>query len=200
MNTRWCNLYLHTRGAFGIARFDKQGNAKAFMKWNGRKSAPRFLFYVSSHTYTLPMEPGKLTNSTFTENGRIKLPEQWLTATAAATTSHRTNSTLQIKRIRNSRIRPRLARLTPMLGTNRRLDSMASRSRLLLHRSIQSTSRLSHSGSRDITSRYHPISCDIWHNSCRTLSKRITTFRTHCIKRRPQAKPVAFICWSTIRA
>ena len=27
-----------TRGAFGVARFDNQGNAKAFMAWNGQQS------------------------------------------------------------------------------------------------------------------------------------------------------------------
>ena len=27
-------VYLHWRGAFGVARFDNQGNAKAFMAWN----------------------------------------------------------------------------------------------------------------------------------------------------------------------
>lgn len=38
---RFCRLlprgrivYLHWRGAFGVARFDNQGNAKAFMAWN----------------------------------------------------------------------------------------------------------------------------------------------------------------------
>lgn len=28
------SIYLHWRGAFGVARFDNQGNAKAFMAWN----------------------------------------------------------------------------------------------------------------------------------------------------------------------
>ncbi|MGM9698027.1 MAG: hypothetical protein ACI3Y0_05225 [Prevotella sp.] len=27
-------LYIHIRGAFSVARFDKQGNAKAFIAWN----------------------------------------------------------------------------------------------------------------------------------------------------------------------
>lgn len=27
-------LYMHQRGAFGVARFDNQGNAKAFLQWN----------------------------------------------------------------------------------------------------------------------------------------------------------------------
>ena len=31
---RWRIVYLHWRGAFGVARFDNQGNAKAFMAWN----------------------------------------------------------------------------------------------------------------------------------------------------------------------
>lgn len=27
-------LYMHQRGAFVVARFDNQGNAKAFLQWN----------------------------------------------------------------------------------------------------------------------------------------------------------------------
>ena len=27
-------LYIHQRGAFGVARFDRLGNAKAFTTWN----------------------------------------------------------------------------------------------------------------------------------------------------------------------
>lgn len=27
-------IYLHWRGAFGVARFDLQGNAKAYRSWN----------------------------------------------------------------------------------------------------------------------------------------------------------------------
>ena len=30
----WGIIYLHQRGAFGVARFDWQGNAKAFTLWN----------------------------------------------------------------------------------------------------------------------------------------------------------------------
>ena len=32
--TLWLIIYLHQRGAFGVARFDEQGNAKAFRMWN----------------------------------------------------------------------------------------------------------------------------------------------------------------------
>jgi hypothetical protein len=33
------------RGAFVVARFDNQGNAKAFTQWNGQQDlAPRFVF------------------------------------------------------------------------------------------------------------------------------------------------------------
>ena len=28
------NLYIHIRGAFSVARFDLQGNAKAYRSWN----------------------------------------------------------------------------------------------------------------------------------------------------------------------
>ena len=27
-------LYIHIRGAFSVARFDKKGNAKAYRSWN----------------------------------------------------------------------------------------------------------------------------------------------------------------------
>ena len=27
-------IFVHTRGAFGVARFDKQGNTRAFRSWN----------------------------------------------------------------------------------------------------------------------------------------------------------------------
>ena len=29
-------IYLHRRGAFSVARFDLQGNAKAYRAWNGQ--------------------------------------------------------------------------------------------------------------------------------------------------------------------
>ena len=28
------SIYIHIRGAFSVARFDRQGNAKAFESWN----------------------------------------------------------------------------------------------------------------------------------------------------------------------
>lgn len=32
VRSRFCNI--HQRGAFGVARFDGQGNARALIKWN----------------------------------------------------------------------------------------------------------------------------------------------------------------------
>nr|WP_308534773.1 hypothetical protein [uncultured Prevotella sp.] len=32
--SRVLSIYLHWRGAFGVARFDLQGNAKAYRSWN----------------------------------------------------------------------------------------------------------------------------------------------------------------------
>ena len=40
-------IYLHTRGAFSIARFDKQGNAKAQMRGTSEGMAPRSFSCVS---------------------------------------------------------------------------------------------------------------------------------------------------------
>ncbi len=39
-------LYIHRRGVFGVARFDRQGNAKAFTSWNGQQSGLHVLFYL----------------------------------------------------------------------------------------------------------------------------------------------------------
>ena len=42
-------LYIHSRrGAFDVARFDKLGNARAFVAWNGRQTGSTF-FYVCTH-------------------------------------------------------------------------------------------------------------------------------------------------------
>ena len=42
-------LYTHRRGAFGVARFDKQGNARALTRGTSTRLAPRFLCrYVST--------------------------------------------------------------------------------------------------------------------------------------------------------
>ena len=38
------SIYLHWRGAFGVARFDLSGNAKAFLSWNERQTGSTFLF------------------------------------------------------------------------------------------------------------------------------------------------------------
>lgn len=35
-------IIIHRRGAFDVARFDRQGNARAFTSWNGQQElAPR---------------------------------------------------------------------------------------------------------------------------------------------------------------
>ena len=40
---------MHRRGAFDVARFDKQGNARAFESWNGQQgSAPRLFIVLAS--------------------------------------------------------------------------------------------------------------------------------------------------------
>ena len=31
-------IYKHQRGAFDVARFDEQGNARAFTLWNGQQN------------------------------------------------------------------------------------------------------------------------------------------------------------------
>ena len=43
-----CFRYIHHRGAFGVARFDRQGNAKALTREAGTEPAPRFFVYVLS--------------------------------------------------------------------------------------------------------------------------------------------------------
>ena len=35
---RECTIYLHRRGAFSVVRFDRQGNAKALIAWNGQQT------------------------------------------------------------------------------------------------------------------------------------------------------------------
>jgi hypothetical protein len=37
---------LHQRGAFGVARFDKKGNAKAYTSWNEHQAGSTFFFCV----------------------------------------------------------------------------------------------------------------------------------------------------------
>ena len=47
-----CDIYMHRRGAFDVARFDEQGNARAFRMWNEQQgSAPRFLYMSFPITY-----------------------------------------------------------------------------------------------------------------------------------------------------
>ena len=47
----WCKLlYIHTRGAFSVARFDEQGNAKAFRMWNERQDWLHVLFICMPDT------------------------------------------------------------------------------------------------------------------------------------------------------
>ena len=41
------DIYIYHRGAFGVARFDRQGNAKALTREaSDRELAPRFFVYV----------------------------------------------------------------------------------------------------------------------------------------------------------
>ena len=40
------SIYLHWRGAFGVARFDLSGNARAFIAWNERQNKLRAFSYV----------------------------------------------------------------------------------------------------------------------------------------------------------
>ena len=37
---------MHRRGAFGIARFDRQGNARAFTTWNEQQAGSTFFISV----------------------------------------------------------------------------------------------------------------------------------------------------------
>ena len=40
-------VYIHLVGLIRVARFDEQGNAKAYTLWNERQElAPRFFFYM----------------------------------------------------------------------------------------------------------------------------------------------------------
>jgi len=41
-----CDCYIYYRGAFGVARFDKQGNSRALTREAGDRLAPRFFVYV----------------------------------------------------------------------------------------------------------------------------------------------------------
>ena len=57
----WCTIYLHRRGAFGVARFDNQGNAKAFMAWNEWQTGSTFLFvyqYTEEYEHAIRMPDG----------------------------------------------------------------------------------------------------------------------------------------------
>ena len=40
-------IYLHRRGAFSVARFDRQGNAKALIAWNGQQSGSTLFVCIS---------------------------------------------------------------------------------------------------------------------------------------------------------
>ena len=51
-------LYTHSRGAFGIARFDRQGNAKALTSGTSSRLAPRFLFFVYLRNIILTANQG----------------------------------------------------------------------------------------------------------------------------------------------
>lgn len=43
-------IYLHRRGASGIARFDRQGNAKAYESWNGQQAGSTFCVLYIPHS------------------------------------------------------------------------------------------------------------------------------------------------------
>ena len=45
---RVLSIYVHRRGAFGVARFDLSGNARAFIAWNDRSSTN----FVSSEIWS----------------------------------------------------------------------------------------------------------------------------------------------------
>jgi hypothetical protein len=38
------SVYIHHRGAFSVARFDNQGNARAFTSWNERQTGSTFFY------------------------------------------------------------------------------------------------------------------------------------------------------------
>lgn len=40
-------IYLHRRGASSVVRFDRQGNAKALIAWNGQQTGSTFFVYVT---------------------------------------------------------------------------------------------------------------------------------------------------------
>lgn len=46
---RWKKVYIHQRGAFSVARFDYQGNAKALHRGPGKRTGSTF-FYVYERT------------------------------------------------------------------------------------------------------------------------------------------------------
>lgn len=48
---RWKQMHIHRRGAFSVARFDYQGNAKALHRGPGTELAPRFLFVCMNLNY-----------------------------------------------------------------------------------------------------------------------------------------------------
>lgn len=54
-------IYLHWRGAFGVARFDKLGDARASTRGTSDRLAPRFLFCISNYeiTFSSPMGQGR---------------------------------------------------------------------------------------------------------------------------------------------
>ena len=42
----WVVIYMHHRGAFSVARFDNQGNARAFIAWNEWQTGSTFFLYL----------------------------------------------------------------------------------------------------------------------------------------------------------
>lgn len=40
-------IYLHRRGASSVVRFDRQGNAKALIAWNGQQTGSALFVYVT---------------------------------------------------------------------------------------------------------------------------------------------------------
>ena len=54
----WWIIYLHRRGAFGVARFDNLGDARAFTLWNElQKRFRAFLFMYNSIVLNAILEP-----------------------------------------------------------------------------------------------------------------------------------------------
>ena len=47
---------IHIRGAFSVARFDLQGNAKAFMRGTSIRTGSTFFLFVCKHHLKLPVK------------------------------------------------------------------------------------------------------------------------------------------------